>query len=374
MNSSDQNDKTRIVTDSFDSNDNQHLNDTPTANEAKSPENSKKEKSSGVSKGAFAAAVGAAGIGGVAAGTVFSDDIKGVFNSEEQSATAANDSEHVDAVLTTSDNSNTSELIEPNQELQDGQTENAEVADLAFTDNDGFYEVLLNDINGDGTTDSMTIEAEMVDGSHISFSASGTALNDLMQDNDFELAQSTDYIEAASTGDFEGFDGECLGATGYEIQSGDTLSEIAQANGTSVAHIMELNPGIEDPNVIFAGDEILIPQNDVVSGPYDGWRPEWSDSSNDSIEISEEAYDFTDDGSYSDSIDSEIYESDVESYESDSELYDSNSENYDSVDWESFEDEPVDDYSSYLDQEDFANYDSPDSYYDSGQIEGFEFL
>ena len=145
-------------------------------------------------------------------------------------------------------------------------------------DSSGYYEITAIDVDGDNQADIMTIEADMVDGSHISMSASGSALDSLMIE-DVQLADHNDYIVQASENTFEGFSGECIGASEYHIQSGDTLSEIAAANGTSVAHIMELNPSIDDPNVIYAGDDILIPENDVVSGPYEGWRPEWSDNS-----------------------------------------------------------------------------------------------
>mgnify|MGYP003352267314 CR=1 FL=1 len=56
------------------------------------------------------------------------------------------------------------------------------------------------------------------------------------------------------------------------------MSELAQANHTTVAHIMELNPHIENPNVIYAGDNIVIPTGDHASNPYAGWNPEWSQS------------------------------------------------------------------------------------------------
>lgn len=43
----------------------------------------------------------------------------------------------------------------------------------------------------------------------------------------------------------------------YTIQSGDTLSDIAGRFGTSVAHLAALN-GIENPDLIYAGDTIRI--------------------------------------------------------------------------------------------------------------------
>ena len=45
----------------------------------------------------------------------------------------------------------------------------------------------------------------------------------------------------------------------YTIQSGDTLSAIAAQYGVSVQDIMNANPSITDPNVIYAGNTITIP-------------------------------------------------------------------------------------------------------------------
>ena len=39
----------------------------------------------------------------------------------------------------------------------------------------------------------------------------------------------------------------------YKIKEGDTLSELAKDNNTTVAKLMKLNPGIKDPNKIRAG-------------------------------------------------------------------------------------------------------------------------
>lgn len=45
----------------------------------------------------------------------------------------------------------------------------------------------------------------------------------------------------------------------YVIQRGDTLSEIARKFNTSITAIMDLNPKIKDPNLIYAGDILKIP-------------------------------------------------------------------------------------------------------------------
>lgn len=46
-------------------------------------------------------------------------------------------------------------------------------------------------------------------------------------------------------------------ATTYKVKSGDTLSEIAAANGTTTAKLQELN-NIKNPNLIYVGQELII--------------------------------------------------------------------------------------------------------------------
>ena len=47
----------------------------------------------------------------------------------------------------------------------------------------------------------------------------------------------------------------------YKIKSGDTLSQIAKDNNTTVQAIMDLNPSITNPNKIFAGNTINLPSS-----------------------------------------------------------------------------------------------------------------
>ena len=46
--------------------------------------------------------------------------------------------------------------------------------------------------------------------------------------------------------------------TNYTIQSGDTLSQIADNNGVTIERLLELNPSITDANIINAGDQIVV--------------------------------------------------------------------------------------------------------------------
>lgn len=45
----------------------------------------------------------------------------------------------------------------------------------------------------------------------------------------------------------------------YTVKSGDSLSAIAEKNGTTVGEIMKANPGIKNPNAIDVGQQIKIP-------------------------------------------------------------------------------------------------------------------
>ena len=49
------------------------------------------------------------------------------------------------------------------------------------------------------------------------------------------------------------------GSASYVIKSGDTLSAIAQRNGTTVSALMQANPNITDANKIYAGQSLNIP-------------------------------------------------------------------------------------------------------------------
>ena len=50
----------------------------------------------------------------------------------------------------------------------------------------------------------------------------------------------------------------------YTIEPGDTLSKIAQNHGVSVQEIMDANPKINNPNIIYVGQVIKIPYKDKV--------------------------------------------------------------------------------------------------------------
>ena len=45
----------------------------------------------------------------------------------------------------------------------------------------------------------------------------------------------------------------------YAIKSGDTLSGIARKYNTTVARLTALNPKIKNPNLIYPGNQVIIP-------------------------------------------------------------------------------------------------------------------
>lgn len=272
-----------------------------------------KPESKGISKGAFAAGIAGAGVAGVAAGTVFSEDIKGAVEA-----------------IATNFSGNTDDIPEVTEDISQG------TASLTFSDTTGVYEVSLTDTIGDGNIDSLDVSAQLVDGTNVQFSASGPLLDQIFQNEQIDVASANDYLSNVF-GTFNEFTPESLNSINYEIQYGDSLSEIAAANNTTVARLMELNPDISDPNMIFAGNQLIIPTDDNISNPYQGWNPQWNQSSN--VYIAQ------------------------------------NDSNYDTIDWASFEDQPLDDYSGYLQNENFQQYSSIDSYLDhSNDLSSLDFF
>lgn len=59
----------------------------------------------------------------------------------------------------------------------------------------------------------------------------------------------------------------------YLIKSGDTLSKIAQQNGTTVQALMAANPNITNPNLIYAGASLNLPGSAPTGGNPAGMPP-----------------------------------------------------------------------------------------------------
>jgi LysM repeat protein len=61
--------------------------------------------------------------------------------------------------------------------------------------------------------------------------------------------------------------GTCIAAS-YTVRSGDTLSHIATAHGTTLSAIVAANPAITNPNVIYVGQRITITCSTTTTGTW----------------------------------------------------------------------------------------------------------
>ena len=78
--------------------------------------------------------------------------------------------------------------------------------------------------------------------------------------------------------------GEIQNVSYVKIYSGDTLEKIAKRHFTTVEKLMELNPKIEDKNVILKGDTLKIPV--TIFENQDGEIQEISEKMADRVELS----------------------------------------------------------------------------------------
>jgi LysM repeat protein len=237
-------------------------------------------------------------------------------------------------------------IINQPQETETSNLHQSTKATSSNAHHNGSYEVSFLDNDNDGITDSLTVNGRVVSPENIHYpSASG------MVENELELANVSDYVQ----------DGANMADTmSYEIQAGDTLSEIAQTNHTTIDHIMALNPQISDADLIYAGNNLVIPTNDNESNPYANWDGD-ANTQHLTIEPSDALLETV-------PVEEPIL-SETE---------------FSNTDWSSFEDQPMEQYTeeeliqgtsedysmstSYeneFSQTDFNSYQSPEGYYDA---------
>jgi hypothetical protein len=337
------------------------------------------QKSDSVSKKTFSAGMAGAAAAGVVAGTLLSDEIKGMFVADATDAPESPEDEIQDVTsmaeeVPMDDTSDAvAEAIDSNSETE---VHIGDSLSIEVTNENGTFEVSMMDLDGDGEMDSINSQATLVDGNSIGFSEVGDTLNAYFNTESIQEAMPEDYIDLCCSGEMEGFGPECLGAESYPIQSGDTLSEIAAAHNTSIGDLLALNPQIEDANLIYAGDNLLIPVGDNDSNPYAGWSPSEPDQINwDGEYITDE---MPEDGGF------EGMNSDMDGAPFEGEEVDITTEDYMEVDgesefqemdWQSFEDQPLDEYSSALNEYDFDSMETPESYCDySNDLDSMDFI
>lgn len=349
---------------------------------SKADDKNKISKGTAVAAGVLAGVVGATA--GVAAGVHFNDEIKNAITQSEYNAPESisqeeqNNNQNQTAVTAnTTASIGTTENATPDHSTNDFNgahlisnattTDNIETANasnsstlnLEYHDNTGTYEINCIDVNSDGKIDSMTMNAEMVDGTSLSYTATGETLNQLLM-GDVHSASPNDYISFNPNSQIIDLNCQIPDVTGfpetssYTIQPGDTLSEIAAQNNTTVEELMAHNPQIDDPNLIYAGHQLNIPgQNAEIITP-------------ESNEVISEVL-----PEYDTNIDHNTFDA-IETNET---------ADYAQTDWQSFEDTPVDmsniddNYLNAMNDTDFDNFGSSDNYYDSStENTGIEFV
>lgn len=56
----------------------------------------------------------------------------------------------------------------------------------------------------------------------------------------------------------------------YTVKKGDTLYRIAKGNGLTLKRLLELNPDIKNPNLIYPGQQIFLGELEGVTGGREG--------------------------------------------------------------------------------------------------------
>lgn len=93
----------------------------------------------------------------------------------------------------------------------------------------------------------------------------GTTVQELVQINNISnpnLIFPGQVLKILTNSTNNGEETRGAGSITYTVQRGDTLSQIAQVYNVTVAHIVEIN-GIQNPNLIFPGEKLRITESNV---------------------------------------------------------------------------------------------------------------
>lgn len=300
-------------------------------------------------------AAAATGAAGVALGATYSEQIKEVVGNpfEADETPSSEEVPLAEATVTEEDSVEAASVTTEPEMTMDGMA----ALEISGMDQEGnVFSVSFLDMDGDGESDIQTAEFQTVDGVTVSYTEFGNSLDSVFTD-DLLLAEDTDYVDCGYCGVQEV---SMMDSYLYEIQPGDTLSEIAAANNTSVDHLMELNPQISDADLIYAGNNLIIPDGDAFVYP---------ENSQSDIFIAEE-FETTQEGDFYveepiETVDEVLDDSMFveEDYFVSEEQVETPTGEFVSIDWESFYDNPVENpYTNELDGMDFEAMETPQSY------------
>lgn len=113
-----------------------------------------------------------------------------------------------------------------------------------FTGSGSFTQNISDAASGFGARVSQTVSGAGSTFTGGGFTGEGNLFSDYVPTPGAEVASAAESATSLTT---------------QPIQQGDTLSQIAQANNTSVDALMAANPNITDPNMIIAGESLNIP-------------------------------------------------------------------------------------------------------------------
>ena len=193
------------------------------------------------------------------------------------------------------------------------------------------YNVSLLDFDGGDESNTAPAQTLFADGTTVEIEEAGDTLSTLFTSG-IAYAAPQDYAQYA---EFQPDNNDSQIIQTYHIEAGDTLSEIALQHNTTVERIMELNPQIEDADLIYAGDDLILPgEEDVDLDLPDAESATPAEEVVDLIELEDNSAEFE-------------------------------SQEFEQVDWASFEGGATtssDEYNNLLSNTDFDTYDTPDSY------------
>lgn len=138
--------------------------------------------------------------------------------------------------------------------------------------------VIPNTDNPNDTINTETISYTIQSGDTLSEIASryGTTVQELSDINNItnpNLIYPGETIRIATNSTVHGSETRGTGSIIYTVQRGNTLSQIANTYGVTVAHIVELN-NIQNPNLIYPGQKLRITEsssstlNPVIQNNY----------------------------------------------------------------------------------------------------------
>lgn len=325
----------------------------------------------GISGGTFAAGVAGAAVAGTALGATYSEQIKNVLNGDGYGAP---DSPEADLNSVKPDN-----LVEAPSNAQfasfGNNTENqnlhgSSTFEMSKTDYQGnVYNVTMSDFDGDGKFDLATEEIQLVNGTSISYTATGDQINSTFLDDfnsiSMEQPQRTHQTNQGSSGLGNGHGTNELAITGTDAEGNYVNITITDFNGDGIADI--------------ANESITTPNGTTVSLTQTGNQIDTSFYNTSSFASSEDYQNlsisdtngagasvvFEDMGEPSSYQPSMVEYSEFSTEEATPQEIETG-QNYENIDWAAFNEAPseieTNQYGEHLSDTNFDEYQTPESY------------